>query len=87
MSDDYWWDQRYDAMHYALTGEMPWESTDGMSYPMRCRHCSHVHDGAKVTVVGRYTDCSTWRCPGCNVLIDDRPRAWGGSAIPVGRGR
>jgi hypothetical protein len=50
-----------------------------MRYPVRCRHCSHVHDAAKVTVVQRYADCSVWRCPGCGVLIDDRPHAWGGS--------
>lgn len=50
-----------------------------MAYPIRCRHCAHVHDAAKVAVVQRYADCSVWRCPGCNVLIDDRPHAWGGS--------
>lgn len=54
-----------------------------MSWPMRCLRCSHVHDAGKVTVLGRYSDCSTWRCPGCNALIDDRPAAWGGSAVPV----
>lgn len=51
-----------------------------MTYAMRCLHCGHVHDAANVTVVQRYTDCSVWRCPGCDVLIDDRPRGWGGSA-------
>lgn len=59
------------------------EATKGMSYPVRCRFCSHVHDSAKVEVVARYADCSVWRCPGCKAQIDDRPRAWGGSAFPV----
>jgi hypothetical protein len=54
--------------------------TSGMSYPMRCLRCMHIHDTAKVTVVQRYSDCSTWRCPNCKALIDDRPRGWGGSA-------
>lgn len=54
-----------------------------MRYPMQCKWCGHVHDGAAVQVVARYTDCSAWRCPNCAVLIDDRPEAWGGSAFPV----
>lgn len=54
-----------------------------MSHPMRCTRCSHVHDTAKVEVVQRYSDCSTWRCPNCNALIDDRPVSWGGSAVPI----
>lgn len=56
-----------------------------MRSPYRCKWCGHVHDGALVTVVQRYADCSTWKCPGCGVLIDDRPEGWGGSAIPVPR--
>lgn len=54
-----------------------------MRYPMQCRRCGNVHDGATVTIVQRYTDCSVWRCPGCGTLIDDRPAAWGGSAERV----
>jgi hypothetical protein len=57
----------------------------GMGFPVKCKWCRTVHDGAKVTVVGRYSDCSTWRCPGCNILIDDRPLSWGGSAIQLDR--
>jgi DNA-directed RNA polymerase subunit RPC12/RpoP len=57
--------------------------TEGMTSPYRCLRCGHVHDAGKVTPVGRYTDCTTWRCPGCGSLIDDRPRGWGGSAEPV----
>lgn len=52
-----------------------------MSYPARCRHCTHIHDAGKVEVVQRYTDCSVWRCPNCRVLIDDRPVSWGGSMV------
>ena len=55
----------------------------GMQFPVLCRWCSHVHDSAKVTVVQRYADCSVWRCPACDNLIDDRPEGWGGSAFPV----
>lgn len=62
-------------------------NTSGMWWPVSCRHCGHVHDAGKVTVVQRYSDCSTWRCPGCDTLIDDRPVAWGGSAISLKYGR
>jgi hypothetical protein len=54
-----------------------------MRYPVRCKWCGHVHDAALVKVETRYKDCSAWRCPGCDVLLDDRPERWGGSAIPV----
>lgn len=57
----------------------------GMRHPMRCRFCDKVHDASTVEVVHRYADCSTWRCPGCKVLIDDRAEGWGGSALPVER--
>lgn len=53
------------------------EDVEGMIFPVRCR-CGNVHDGAKATVVQRYSDCSVWKCPGCGVLIDDRPNRWGG---------
>jgi len=56
--------------------------TEPMRFPVRCPHCRHLHDGAMVTVVQRYLDCSTWRCPSCTTLIDDRPRAWGGCYQP-----
>lgn len=52
-----------------------------MVYPVACRFCHHVHDQMRQPMEGRYLDCSTWRCPGCQVLIDDRPEFWGGSAI------
>lgn len=54
-----------------------------MRHPMKCKWCGTVHDTAFVTVVQRYLDCSTWHCPGCGVLIDDRPIGWGGSAERV----
>lgn len=60
-----------------MTGE------SDMTFPMQCLRCGHVHDASKVKVIGRYTDCSTWRCPQCDSLIDDRPEAWGGSARRV----
>lgn len=56
------------------------QSTEGMTFPYECTRCGCVHDVAKVTPVGRYLDCTTWKCPGCGSLIDDRPIGWGGSA-------
>ena len=58
---------------------------DDMMMPVECRWCRHVHDAAKVTVVQRYADCSVWRCPGCNVLVDDRDPRWGGGVYPLGK--
>lgn len=57
----------------------------GMRFPVKCARCRHIHDGASVTVVQRYSDCSRWRCPNCTTIIDDRPIGWGGSAIPLDR--
>lgn len=54
-----------------------------MAYPMQCMRCLKVHDASNVTVLQRYSDCSTWRCPHCKSLIDDRPIGWGGSAKRV----
>lgn len=54
-------------------------SGEDMLWPALCRHCNHLHDSGRVQVVQRYLDCTVWRCPRCDVLIDDRPRAWGGS--------
>ena len=64
--------------------EQPVDTT-GMRFPMRCLRCGHVHDAGSVEVVGRYSDCTTWRCPSCRSLIDDRPPSWGGSAERVTR--
>lgn len=65
------------------TGASPKGLVDAMTYPVTCRFCHTIHDAAAVTVVSRYIDCTTWRCPGCSILIDDRPAAMGGSAIRV----
>lgn len=58
-------------------------AAEQMRFPRRCKWCQMVHDAATVTVVDRYLDCSTYRCPGCQVLLDDRPESWGGSSLPV----
>jgi hypothetical protein len=52
---------------------------------MRCKWCNLTHDIGPVTVTARYLDCSVWQCPGCGVLIDDRPERWGGTALPIDR--
>ena len=44
----------------------------GMTSPVHCTHCGGVYDLAAVTVTGRYTDCSVWRSPCCNLTVDDR---------------
>lgn len=59
----------------------PMDPAAKMTAPAQCRHCNLLHDAGPVQIVQRYADCSTWRCPGCKTLIDDRPRAWGGSAL------
>lgn len=44
-----------------------------MMSPVRCLRChSGVYDLAAVTVTARYTDCSMWRTPCCDALVDDR---------------
>jgi hypothetical protein len=71
--------QRQDFALAQAKKKAPEPAPTAMVVAVRCRHCAHVHDAAKVTVVQRYKDCSVWRCPSCDVLIDDRPYAWGGS--------
>jgi hypothetical protein len=44
----------------------------GMSFPVRCTHCRGVYDMGRVEVTARYTDCSMWKAPCCNRLVDDR---------------
>lgn len=46
--------------------------TTGMRDPVRCTHCRGVYDLAAVKVTARYTDCSMWRSPCCDMLVDDR---------------
>jgi len=69
VSDEYWFRQRYDDANFA--------QAEGMMFPARCRWCSGVYDLAKVTVTGRYTDCSMWKAPCCGVTADDRKPPWG----------
>lgn len=56
----------------------PEYDTSGMSAPVMHVRCGKVHDKAKMRVVGRYADCSTWHCPQCRILVDDRPGEIGG---------
>ncbi len=58
-------------------------AAEQMQYPRRCKWCRSVHDAAKVTIVQRFSDCSTYRCPGCRQLLDDRPERLGGSSLPL----
>lgn len=42
-------------------------------FPVRCTHCRDgVYDLGKVEVTARYADCSMWKSPCCNRLVDDR---------------
>lgn len=43
-----------------------------MMFPVRCAYCHTVYDTANVTVTARYADCSMWKSPCCNRLVDDR---------------
>lgn len=69
----------YEAYIRANSGHYPFDVPDtaGMRSPVRCRWCSGVYDLGKVTVTGRYTDCSMWKAPCCGVLADDRKPPWG----------
>lgn len=57
-------------------GDAPVADVTGMFSPVRCAHCRHVYDVGTVEVVARYLDCSMWHCPGCTLLVDDRPTGW-----------
>lgn len=67
---------------YGLIIEYPSDVLE-MTSPYRCLRCDKVHDVANVEVVGRYSDCTMWKCPNCGKTIDDRPIGWGGSAVKV----
>lgn len=56
-----------------LTGVAHKDPTHGMHTPVRHRACGEVFDLTRAHVTGRYTDCSTFDCPGCHAKIDDRP--------------
>lgn len=43
-----------------------------MMSPVRCRYCPGVYDLGSVTVTARYADCSMWKSPCCDMLVDDR---------------
>jgi hypothetical protein len=61
----------------------PYVDTDAMFWPVQCIPCGHIHDAGKVEIEGRYLDCTTWRCPRCKTLLDDRPRGWGGNTRKI----
>jgi hypothetical protein len=54
-----------------------------MTSPVRCLHCRTIYDMGAVQPIGHFADCTTWRCPGCNLLVDDRSLGCG--LGPVGR--
>lgn len=44
-----------------------------MMFPVRCLRCHRgVYDLAKVEVTARYADCSMWKTPCCDAVVDDR---------------
>jgi len=50
-----------------------------MTSPVRCLHCRVIYDMGAVQTIDRHLDCSTWHCPGCKLLVDDRCLGgWGG---------
>jgi hypothetical protein len=47
--------------------------SEQMFSPVRCNRCHNgIYDLGKVEVTARYTDCSVWRTPCCNQVVDDR---------------
>lgn len=60
--------ERFDRYGYP----MPHLDTTDMSQPAQCTHCGRVYDLGTVEVTARYSDCSMWRSPCCNRLVDDR---------------
>lgn len=54
-----------------------------MSYPVECTVCHSIYDAGKVTVIQRYSDCSTWKTPCCKMLADDRPYTAGPGIIKI----
>jgi hypothetical protein len=54
----------------------PAPDTSGMFAPVRCTHCGGVYDMGAVTVTARYTDCSIWKAPCCERVVDDRAAGW-----------
>ena len=61
----YWESSRQEWMHTQA-------AIADMRSPVRCCHCHRIYDLGRVEIVGHYTDCSMWRCPGCHILCDDR---------------
>jgi hypothetical protein len=53
-------------------GRVKAELTAAMFMPVQCAYCQGVYDLGKVTVTARYTDCSMWRSPCCDITVDDR---------------
>ena len=49
------------------------ERIQEMRKPVRCAHCNRIYDLGEIKEFGRNLDCMTWRCPGCKILVDDRP--------------
>jgi hypothetical protein len=43
-----------------------------MFQPVRCTYCGGVYDLGKVEVTARYSDCSMWTAPCCEITVDDR---------------
>lgn len=48
-----------------------------MLVPVRCRKCDQVYDLCDGEPVQRFADCTVYRTPCCNQVVDDRE--WGGN--------
>ena len=69
---------RIDAQGRVFLAGCTEEQVFAMSNPVRCLRCGGVYDLGRVTVVARYSDCSVWRSPCCDIETDDRTPGWGG---------
>lgn len=43
-----------------------------MISPVTCSHCRKIYDLCDVKVVARYSDCTQFKTPCCDVMSDDR---------------
>ena len=43
-----------------------------MLSPVACTHCGSVYDLCSVTPIARYADCTVFKTPCCDRVVDDR---------------
>jgi hypothetical protein len=41
-------------------------------YKVKCTHCGLTYNLESVKIIARYSDCTVFKTPCCNVMADDR---------------